>query len=431
MTTWKQDRLFLILAFVFASALLFGRSRPTLACSVPVFRYALERWLPDDYVVTVFFDGEFTESQRRIVNQLNQVADEGIANLSVQFADVSHALPEDLQQLWDTAGTGQALPVTVVQNPIVGSVVMTRPLGGQLLDELLNSPSRNELAERLTSGDSVVWVLLDGTNQDESDAAFELLSTELAGLQGGLQLPEVSAEDIESEKLLVDPNELKLKFSLLRLSRDDPAEQALIAMLLNSEPDLQEDRFAGQPMAFPVFGRGRVLYALVGKGIHRDTVSEACEFLTGSCQCTVKADNPGVDLLLAYAWQAKIETTPLREIAPPELVGLGGFAESSATVLPTDGATQLEAEQNPPLEMPQQRVETSEGSTGVEELSMSVPLAIGGGAIGGEVTDSGTREVGASKELNSETSFSGLAMGVMAVMVLLVIVASVALRQTS
>ena len=63
---------------------------------------------------------------------------------------------------------------------------------------------------------------------------------------------------------------------LLRVRRDDPAEALLVWMLLGSESDL-----AGQnePIAFPVFGRGRVLYALVGDGITADNVRTAGAFL--------------------------------------------------------------------------------------------------------------------------------------------------------
>ena len=31
------------------------------ACSIPVFRYALERWQPDNYEVSIFQSGSLTE----------------------------------------------------------------------------------------------------------------------------------------------------------------------------------------------------------------------------------------------------------------------------------------------------------------------------------------------------------------------------------
>jgi len=70
-------------------------------------------------------------------------------------------------------------------------------------------------------------------------------------------------------------------------------------MLLGSESDLAEKK---EPMAFPVFGRGRVLYALVGAGVNADNVRRVGTFIGGECSCTVKHGNPGTDLLLVADW---------------------------------------------------------------------------------------------------------------------------------
>ena len=41
-----------------------------IACSVPVFRYALEHWQPDPYVVCVFQAGELTDDLQSIVDSM-------------------------------------------------------------------------------------------------------------------------------------------------------------------------------------------------------------------------------------------------------------------------------------------------------------------------------------------------------------------------
>jgi hypothetical protein len=74
--------------------------------------------------------------------------------------------------------------------------------------------------------------------------------------------------------------------------------------LLNSEPDLHE--YSDQPLAFPVFGRGIVLYALVGKGISPETIKSASSFIVGPCSCQVKEQNPGFDLLLSHDWDGAV-----------------------------------------------------------------------------------------------------------------------------
>jgi hypothetical protein len=85
---------------------------------------------------------------------------------------------------------------------------------------------------------------------------------------------------------------------VLRVPRND-AEQALVAMLIGSEPDLAE---RSDPMVFPVFGRGRALLPLIGAGITAKNIHDSAAFLAGPCSCEVKEQNPGFDLLLAADW---------------------------------------------------------------------------------------------------------------------------------
>ena len=76
-----------------------------------------------------------------------------------------------------------------------------------------------------------------------------------------LKLPEVKTQDIQSGYLSIRPEDLKLSFSVVTLRAGDAAEKAFRETLLNSEDDLKE--LEHEPMAFPVFGRGRALNALV------------------------------------------------------------------------------------------------------------------------------------------------------------------------
>ena len=71
-------------------------------------------------------------------------------------------------------------------------------------------------------------------------------------------------------------------------------------------------------MAFPVIGRGRVLYALVGKGNFEDTIAMASRFVVGPCSCQVKDQNPGFDLLMNVDWDEKIGGSLVSEEASRE-----------------------------------------------------------------------------------------------------------------
>ena len=97
------------------------------------------------------------------------------------------------------------------------------------------------------------------------------------------------------------------------MKRDDPAEAFVLDALLNSEEDLRD---FDEPMAFPVFGRGRVLYALIGKGISPETIGIATTFITGPCSCQVKNQNPGFDLLTGLDWDKAVGDHLISEPAP-------------------------------------------------------------------------------------------------------------------
>ena len=128
------------------------------------------------------------------------------------------------------------------------------------------------------------------------------------------------------EQALAQPP-LRVGFSLLTVSRTDPAEAVFVSILDHTEPDLTE--LVSQPMAFPFYGRGRALYALVGKGINEPNISDACYFLVGPCSCQVKGLNPGTDLPMRVDWDAGLEGSAMVEEELPPLVSLATVFEES------------------------------------------------------------------------------------------------------
>ncbi|MGE0376416.1 MAG: hypothetical protein AB7I48_12400 [Planctomycetaceae bacterium] len=315
-----------------------------IACSVPVFRYAFEHWRPDPYLAMVFHRGGLTEPEQALIARLQppQSNGAGIANLDVRTVDLDDEADETLAAIWAEQQT-DALPWMVVKAPPKQgppATIFAGALSEDHASQLIESPVRRDLQKRLLSGDSVVWLFLGSGNPPADDAAFAVLQVEIERLEQVIELPEI--EEADRGELSLDPAALKLRMSALRISRDDPAERMLVEMLLHVEPDLRDEAFVSQPMAFPVFGRGRALYALVGNGITADTIEEACRFLTAGCQCTVKAQNPGVDLLMSVDWDQFIQPSPPADTAPPALTGLAEFAvaaesaesESTARVIP-------------------------------------------------------------------------------------------------
>jgi len=155
---------------------------------------------------------------------------------------------------------------------------------------------RQKLAERLIDGQTAVWIFLESGNVDKDTAALKLLEQEL----------ETAARELKEEAESIPDEfgvpEVTYAFSILSVSRSDPNESMLLTLLLNSEPDL--DEYSNEPVVFPVFGRGRVLYALIGQGITTDNIRETIAFLVGPCGCEIKMMSPGVDILMAANWDA-------------------------------------------------------------------------------------------------------------------------------
>lgn len=325
-----------------------GLAASVWACQVPVFRFALERWSPDPYRLMVALGpgGSLSEDETAVVDVLkNAWEPEGLsANLIVSEPEkgenASAAARLELrypQKYW-----GQDMPA-------VWSGELTRENAKRILD----SPLRRELAKRLLSGESAVWVLVESGEPEADRLAEETLRTASAEVKEHMQIPEdvvhldalergEAGMPVDPDNVLRAPVPLKIEFSTLRLSRKDPEEQILLAMLLQLEKDLSQ--MADQPMAFPVFGRGRVLEPLIGAGIHRDNVLDYASYLCGACSCQVKDQNPGMDLLICAGWDAALDgsETVVDKVLPP----LEGVAALLGVAAPetVPGEQALEAE---------------------------------------------------------------------------------------
>lgn len=278
---------------------------PAPACSVPVFRYALEHWDAAPFQVFLFHRGPLSDAQQAIRRDLTQdgLAGKMHANITVRTVDLEQDPPPELVELWQQAGI-ETLPLLVARFPAanrLNRVFWSGPLSAESVAELLDSPVRKEIVQRLGEGQSAIWLVLESGDATKDTAAAELLDERLKHLASILQLPKLDAQDIANGLVSTGQEGLRLEFSTLRIARDDPREQMFIRMLLGAEADLAE---AKGPLVIPVFGQGRALFALVGDGIRHETIDKAATFLIGKCSCEVKEQNPGFDLLLPADWKA-------------------------------------------------------------------------------------------------------------------------------
>ena len=366
--------------FILISACL---ARPVFGCAVPVFRYALERWAPDAYEAVLIHRGPLADDDP--ASSLLKGDEVDFLNLRISTFDLETSAENEVTSLLGGA-IPDTLPALAIWYPYQkgrAAPFWTGEFTPATVKALIQSPKRLQLAQRLTDGQTTVWVVVESGNAAKDKAAMQMLDEQLATATKELQemAPQL-AEDL-------DMPGLSYEFSTLAISRSDQKERMLLEMLLKSEPDLGD--YDG-PIVFPVFGRGRALYALASEGINADTIRETVAFLTGPCGCEIKMLNPGVDLLMSVNWDAAVmqfyqefyETMDAgaAEESLPELTGV--FPEEPADAgLNTQGqvvaATISESPQPLPAppETPERKVRGF-GVMGTTAVSLAVILIAAG-----------------------------------------------------
>jgi hypothetical protein len=313
-------RIFPAVCFLVAG---FFAARSAGACTIPVFRYALDRWPSEPWILEAQQEA-FT--QEPLATSLRNLGPTSPINLEAS------PLPEK------TSGEPAArlrFPRSGREEPAVS---WTGALTTESFAALTDSPARREIARRILSGDSLVWVVVqaggDTTLADRVAGRLKFLSS-------AAQLPVIDPNDPDSQ--LGPGPELKVQFSHLVIARDLAAEAALVGMLAGEKGLAQfppEKSFAAL-----VFGRGRVLGAWAQDELTDDRVDESTIFLCGACSCQAKALNPGWDLLMAVSWDEELRRAGGSETeappAPRDPAGSSpGRSAPQSVAIPTGNAAQ-------------------------------------------------------------------------------------------
>jgi hypothetical protein len=276
------------------------------ACTVPVFRYALDHWVPDFFTLEVSPASANAEHVAHFARNLGSAS-----GLNV---DVSR-LPDE------TLGAAR-----LVRPPMGGdppTVIWSGPPDAQTLGTLMDSPARQELVKRLLAGDSTVFVVVESADKRANEAALAVLEKRVRYLEQVIRLPLIDPND-PSSKLGPGPA-LALKYSVLRINAALASEAPLLAMLAGPRSELEKST---EPWIAVVFGRGRVLGAWRAADFQDDEIEEVCLFLAGACSCQVKRQNPGWDLLLRCDWEEKLQAMGLP--ADPNVSAANAVAQESA-----------------------------------------------------------------------------------------------------
>lgn len=247
------------------------------ACTIPVFRYALDRWEADKFHLVLPASAAQDTALQDVLRPLRA---NGKANMDI------------------TTSRDAAVTMTELRNSRESrQLVWSGTLDHASLAALLDSPARKKIVESILAGDSFIWVIADnGSPQDTAEV--ERIEKRLRFLEQVAALPIQDPNDPDSQLGPGPP--LRLKFTTLRLRRDDPEEKVLLKMLAGPKGEFDP---ASTSFAAPVFGKGRVLGAWPLTLLDDATLEEASMFLVGRCGCRIKNDNPGWDLLLNVDWE--------------------------------------------------------------------------------------------------------------------------------
>lgn len=265
------------------------------ACTIPVFRFALDRWEADRFRLLT---PASWATKPDMVRLLIPLRGNGEANIRIEDNP-------------DTAATE-----TKLLFPHSDTAVWSGTLDATTLPPLLDSPARRELLQRILRGDSVIWVVC---TKEADKAEADRVEKRLRFLEKVAALPPQDPDDPDSQLGPGPP--LKLKFSVIRVSLDDPAEMIFAAMVAG--PKQQDFMAKGTSFAGPIFAKGRVLGSWGLAELDDTAIEDATLFLIGRCSCRIKNENPGWDVVLKTDWEkalAKAGDTAAEntaELAPP------------------------------------------------------------------------------------------------------------------
>jgi hypothetical protein len=330
-------------AFLVYAGILLSFAMQLQACSVPVFRYALERWVPDNYRATIRCNGAVPETLQNLINDWENTG----FNIRIQT---------DKTPPTDAAAGKCELRVDFPPTCRTTKPLWVGPLTSNTINAVANSPVRSQIADRILGGDSVVWLLLESGNTTNDAAAKTVLLDELKNCSNSLKLPQIDDTDI-SIVSSTKQTPLKIAFSLLTLSRNNQQEAVLINALLNNS----DSQMLKQPAAYPICGAGRAFPPLVGSQITPDNINMVCTFLTGECSCEIKNMNPGFDLPMNIDWSRIGETCSYTETSLPPLSGVMPAAAGITNSVPA-ATSENSASNQPPA--------------AAQEKPSSLPLAI-------------------------------------------------------
>ncbi len=168
-------------------AIAFASAAPACrACSIPVFRYALERWPAEPYEAVVLHRGPLGPAEQAAFDALRKTTqgDAALTNLQVRALDLATADATQAEPFLKGGEPG-ALPRLTVRYPDslrIEENAWSGPLTTANVSALLDSPARREIVRRLGAGDCAVWLLIECGDRARDDRIRAVRAQRLGGL---------------------------------------------------------------------------------------------------------------------------------------------------------------------------------------------------------------------------------------------------------
>lgn len=394
------------------------------ACSTPVYRYAMYNWAPAPYFFFHFHYGTPPKQDEAVNGLIEDLAETGpaMANLIVEEVDLSleqfDRLPTPVKESWLSylrTDSVRGEPAYAVFTSW-GAELHRGRLDAATVRAMVESPARAKIGKLLQTGSLVVILLVPGSDEAANKRAEQVVQEVISQAASGAiaiesavdpWLPPPGGPGEPSEEQDRGPKN-EFKIGLIKVGRSEAAEKWLVGSLMKMEPDLEG--LSDEPMVFFFYGRGRAMLPYVGKGITLDNLAMEVQFLAGPCSCQVKEQNPGVEMLMRWDWDATAEAMAATD--PAFYGGPYGYQEFS----PEEGNSAASEEAEADLvggpagsASPEAEVQIASVAPGSEPPSEEsvFPGAQARQATGPSQPDSQQEQTAGADRLNKQTSEQG------------------------
>jgi len=170
--------------FFFTVAILASFASIALCCSIPVFRYALEHWIPEPFIVHIISASPLDESQKALLKDFEELGKN--ANIRLKVSDGQSPKSDESKSIVQTYSNRDSAWMAVETTKKVEGltqVIWDAPFSRETVQQLLSSPVRKRICEGLVDKDSVSWVFLESADPTVDDAKFAKLESEFEDLK--------------------------------------------------------------------------------------------------------------------------------------------------------------------------------------------------------------------------------------------------------